>query len=124
MTEKINWSLQVRVAHGPQIAATGVVDVEAYDKVSVEIAAGESQQVDLVPAGTERVALVLIVPATPSPDLSYEIDGTAIALDGAHAFFGAGAARLLGADPASLTFTNDTADPARLDILLGRDVTP
>ncbi|MET7809133.1 AfsR/SARP family transcriptional regulator [Micromonospora chersina] len=95
MTEKINWSLQVRVAHGPQIAATGVVDVEAYDKVSVEIAAGESQQVDLVPSGTERVGMVLIVPATPSADLLYEIDGTAIALDGAHAFLGAGAARLL-----------------------------
>jgi len=70
------------------------------------------------------VSLVIINPATPSADLTYEVSGTAIALDGPHVLLGAGAVALLGAGTSSLTFTNNLADPAAIEILVGRDATP
>ncbi|MEO3891432.1 hypothetical protein [Nonomuraea sp. B5E05] len=124
MTEKIKWSLQVRVTDGPQLVASGTEDVEAYDKISAEIPASGSQQVDLIPADTERIGMVVILPATPSDTLSYKVGNTTVTLDSPHAFLGTGAARLLGTKLSSLTFTNSAAEPALVEILVGRDVTP
>ena len=54
MPEKITWNFQARVTLGPQVSVAGSFDVDAYDKLAIEIPAGESQKIDLVPAGADR----------------------------------------------------------------------
>jgi len=70
------------------------------------------------------MSLIVLSPTTTSADLTYDVEGKAVPLDSAQVFLGAGAATLLGADPASLTFTNDTDASVVIEILVGRDATP
>ena len=121
MEEKISWNFVVQALNGPSVSGAGTLELDAYDKVEVTIAAGATQQVNLVPSGT--VSLIIINPVVPDVDLSYDVDGNAVALDGPHVLIGAGAASLLGG-AANLSFTNDTAADAIIEILLGRDATP
>ena len=121
MAEKINWKFVAQALSGPSLSGQGTLEVDAYDKIGVTIAAGATQQVNLVPSGT--VSLIIINPAVPDADLSYDIGGNAVALDGPHVLIGTGAVSLLGG-AANLSFTNNTTSDAAIEILLGRDATP
>ena len=66
---------------------------------------------------------MVINPRVPHEDLSYDLSGSPIALDGPHVLIGAGAVSLLGG-ATSLTFTNNTGADAVIEILIGRDSTP
>lgn len=121
MAEKIDWNFVVQALNGPSVSGAGTLEIEAYDKIAVTIAAGATQQVNLAPSGT--VSLLIINPAVPDVDLSYDVGGNAVALDGPHMLIGTGAVSLLGG-AANLSFTNDTAADATIEILLGRDATP
>ena len=121
MAEKISWNYVSQALNGPSVSAAGELEVDAYDKLAVTIADTTSQQVDLVPGGT--VSLLVINPQTPSEDLTYDVGGTDVPLDGPHVLIGAGAVSLLGG-ATSLTFTNNSGADALIEILIGRDATP
>jgi hypothetical protein len=122
VAEKLLWSVMVKAVDGPQVAASGSMPVEAYDKIRVTVAAGATQQVDLSPGGVAEVTALVISPDAPDALLTYDVNGTDVALDAPHVLLG-GAVALVG-DPTSLTFTNGTAADAEITILVARDATP
>jgi len=122
MSETIKWNFVTQVLHGPSVSAAATIDdVDAYDKFDIELADSVTQTVNLVPGGT--IFLLVINPKTPDEDLSYELSGSPVALDGPHVLIGSGAVSLLGG-VTSLTFTNNTGAEAVIEILVGRDSTP
>lgn len=124
MAEKLNWSYAVQAEGGPLIAGAGVLEVDAYVKLSVTIPAGETKEVEILPAPGGALQLLVIAAAKPSADLSYELDGNAVPLDGPHVLIGTGAVALCAGAIGTLAFANDTSEEARIDILAGRDATP
>ena len=122
MAEQVLWTVSLRAVNGPQINTSGNFQVEAYDKVDVTIAAGGNQQVDLFPGAAGALRCLVIVPALPDEQLTYDVGGTAVALDAPHVLLG-GAVGLAG-DATSLTFDNQTAVDATISIFVGRDATP
>jgi hypothetical protein len=124
MTERLNWSYATEIEGGPAIAGSGVLEFDAYVKLSVTIAAGDTQDVEVLPGAGGPVQALVIAPATPSEDLSYELDGNPVPLDGPHVLIGAGAVALFADAVGTLSFTNGTAEDARIDILAVRDATP
>jgi hypothetical protein len=122
VAEQLLWNAQLKLVRGPQVGASGAIDVEAYDKLEVTVAAGASLQVDLSPGAATAIRCLAIVPAVSDALLTYDVGGTAIALD-APTFLLGGAVALAG-DPTSLTFDNGTAADAAISILVGRDATP
>lgn len=122
MAEQLIWDVTVRADGGPQVTGSGAFEVEAYDKLSVVVPAGANLAVDLGPGAAGRIACLVILPAQPSDDLSYDVSGTDITLDEPQFLFG-GAVNLTG-NPAALTFANAGGQDAAVEILLGRDATP
>lgn len=122
MPETINWNFVIKVLQGPSISASASIDeIDAYDKFDINLADNVTQTVNLVPSG--NISLLVINPKTPDKDLSYDLGGNPVALDGPHVLIGSGAVSLLGG-ATSLTFTNNTAGDAVIEILVGRDSTP
>ena len=122
MSETIKWNFVTQVLKGPSVsAAASIDDVDAYDKFEINLEDGVTQDVDLTPGGATY--LLVINPKPPSADLSYELGGNPVALDGPHVLIGTGAVGLLGG-ATSLSFTNGTGDDAVIEILIGRDSTP
>jgi hypothetical protein len=122
MSETIKWNFVTQVLKGPSIsAAASIAGIDAYDKFDISLADTDTQVVNLTPGGNTH--LLVINPVPPHADLSYELGGNPVALDGPHVLIGAGAVSLLGG-ATSLTFTNNTGADAVLEILIGRDSTP
>ncbi|MBU1059862.1 MAG: hypothetical protein KJ804_16255 [Proteobacteria bacterium] len=122
MPETINWNFVIKVLQGPSISASARIDaIDAYDKFDINLADSVTQAVNLVPGG--NISLLVINPKTPDADLSYDLGGSPVALDGPHVLIGSGAVSLLGG-ATSLTFTNSTGADAVIEILVGRDSTP
>lgn len=123
MSETIKWNFVTQVLQGPGVsAADSITDVDAYDKFDISLADTVTQAVNLVPAGG-NISLLVINPKPPHANLSYDLGGNTIALDGPHVLIGSGAVSLLGG-ATSLTFTNTTGADAVIEILVGRDATP
>jgi hypothetical protein len=120
MAQQVNWSFLVEAVGGPRLGGSGRLDVDAYDSVHVDIAAGATTAVAILPGQSPDVTLLVIHPRSPSPHLTYDVGGSAVPLDGPHVLIGAGAVKLLAADVGSLTFKNDTGADAGIDILVGR----
>jgi hypothetical protein len=126
MSEKINWTLNVQVVGGPKISAAQTVTVDAYDKIQVTIGAGAAdEEVDVQPGGAGRVQFLLISSDQFGDDLTYKVDpaGNAIELDAPQLLIGDGAVGLFGAPPTTLGFTNNLAQDANIEILVGRNAT-
>jgi hypothetical protein len=122
MSETIKWNFVTKVLKGPSVSAAASIDeVDAYDKFDISLADTDTQAVNLTPGGTAY--LLVINPRDPHEDLSYELDGNPVALDGPHVLIGTGAVGLLGG-ATSLTFTNNTGADAVIEILIGRESTP
>ena len=122
MSETIKWNFVIQVLQGPSVSAAATIkDVDAYDKFDISIADTVTQTVNLVPA--DSISLLVINPKTPDKDLSYDLSGSPVALDGPHVLIGSGAVSLLGG-ATSLDFTNNTGADAVIEILVGRDSTP
>ncbi len=117
--EKINWSYSMQVASGPVVTAADVIDAEAYDKLSVTIGAGKTEEVDMAPGGA--MLLLVVNPAKPDEKLTYKVAAADVPLDGPLVLVGAGAIGLLGKDVSALSFTNGTAADAEIEILVARD---
>ena len=135
MSEKINWTLSAQVVGGPKISVAKTTEVEAYDKIHIEIAPGAVKtKVDIQPSeGSGQVTFLLINADKYGDKLSYQVnadDASDVIMDGPHFLIGKGAAGLL--DPANaphaLFFSNATEANGgaitAVDILVGRDATP
>lgn len=121
MTEKLIWDVTVRAEGGPQLTGSGVLEVDAYDKLSVTVPAGGDLDVDLGPGAAGLISCLVLLPETPSDELTYEVGTETITLDQPQFLFG-GASDLAG-NPASLTIANAGAADAVIDLMIGRDAT-
>jgi hypothetical protein len=125
MPELVKWSFSAQVAGGPTLAGSGqLASVDAYVKLNVVVPANASQAVEILTGSGGAVRLLILSPAEPTPDLTYEVDSTQVPLDGPVVLIGSGAASLLAATIGTLTFTNNTAQDAAIAILAARDATP
>lgn len=125
MAERLNWSFSAQVSGGPTLAGSGeMANIDAYEKLNVVVPANASQSVAVLTGTGAAVRLLIMNPAQPSVDLTYEVDSQDVPLDGPVVLIGAGAASLLAATIGTLTFTNSTAQDATISILAARDATP
>lgn len=128
MPESIQWTLSVAVAGGPRKTESQTLPVDVYLKGQVQIAAASGatpgQANFAAPSGGGTVRFVLISASRydATPPLTYTVDGgSAITLDGPHLLIGAGAVALLGTANLDFIFSNPTAQPVTVEVLIGRD---
>lgn len=128
MAVKLAYSLSIQVAAGPSIAASSSLEVEAYDKVQVLVADGESDRaVNIGPGGAGLMQFLSVTATDYDSGLTYKVNdaaANAIPLDAPHLFIGAGAVGLLDNEPTQLLFANATGSDVTVHILVGRDATP
>jgi hypothetical protein len=122
MAEKLIWNTTVRAEGGPQLTGSGVLTVAAYDKLSVVVPRGSDLDVDLGPGAAGKIICLVIKPAAPNKELTYEVGGNPIKLDQPQFLIGGGVD--LAGNPAKITITNGTAKAAAVEILVGRDEAP
>ncbi len=129
MAEIINWMYSVRALSGPAASLAGQIQADGYQKLSVTVAAGATTKVTIGPDKWPGV-LGLIVSASdpngkPAAKISATPDGgQALQLDAPLILLGAGTVALLGAGNATLSFKNDGAVDALVDLFVVRDATP
>lgn len=143
MPEKINWTIKAQVVGGPVITESQVLEIEAYGKIHVNIANGETdKEVEVQPGSADMVSFLLVRSdkyndlTDSSANLSLKVNLTTnpeITLDAPIMLIGNGAvnslAPLLG--PQKMFFTNSLGTDvdgngidANIEILIGRDSTP
>jgi hypothetical protein len=125
MAEKIRWSIDVRVDGGPAMTAAPSKSIGAYDKLQLTVPAadngtsGEGSAL-IQPGTTEQVALLMITASRYSDaDLSYELGGETVALDGPQLYTG-NMLSLFGSDPQEIEVINDLDTPVTISVLVGR----
>jgi len=125
MSEKISWTLNVQVEGGPSVSASQSITVDAYDKIQVTVGTQDTKTVEVQPGEADRVRFLLISSDQFGDDLTYKVDagGSDIKVDAQQLLIGDGAVGLLDAAPKTLTFTNNLAQDANIEILVGRMVT-
>ena len=137
MSEKINWAISAQVLNGPRIMESKSLEIEAYDKIQVEIPNDTTdKQVDIQPGSAEQVHFIMIVSSQynnqddDTKNLSLKVNDTGnptIGLDEPFFVIGKGAIAILdeGNVPTKLFFTNTLGDDtvARIQILVGRNAT-
>lgn len=128
----MSWSVNVQVRGAPPIKATSADQpVEAMDRVEVTVEPGDVDKiVDLQPGSAEAIQLILIRSSRYDPKLKLSFkasggsDGTKpITLD-APLVFSNGSLALLDLAPHQLKLTNETDQPADVEIFVARDATP
>jgi len=134
---QITYGVSVQVPNGPQMAFTGIRNVEAYDKIELAVDPGGGAapeiSIELQPASAARVTLVLLKSSVYGSEITYKLsdgaaDSPAVALDAPLLLLGRGVA-LCGVAPKLLKIKNtfpaaDATKKAALEILVGRDATP
>jgi hypothetical protein len=130
---QISLTTDIAIPNGPKLGFARKLDVEAFDKIDLDVAAGaNNKEVQLQPGPAGQVQFLLVVADWYGPELSYKVNnagGTARALDQPHMFTGGGAVSMVDAAAlAKLFFSNTTngaaAKDAKVQILIGRDATP
>lgn len=127
MAEKISWTVRIDVAAGPKLSASDVIEVEAYDKISFTLDAGDTGiAVDLQPGAAGQVSFLMISASEYAEEITYSPDGgtTTVPLDAPLVLIGAGAISLLGSAPQQFEWENTTLNPVDIEIFVGRDATP
>jgi hypothetical protein len=128
MPETMNWSFSIEAVQGPRISGSDALQVDAYDKVSVELDAGATNvNVQIQPADAAgRVQLLVIRSSAYDPAITFSADAgaTSFALDGPVVLVGNGPVTLLAVAPQTLRLANGTADGITVDVLVGRDSAP
>lgn len=126
MATTVKTIVRVEVPGVGTVSDTHAVEqVEAIDKIEVQVPEGGSAAVEVQPGGAGQVKLLLLTTDAYGQQLSYTVDGGVadVALDAPVLVVGA-AVGLLGAAPQKITFSNAAAAAATVRILVGRDATP
>ena len=126
MPESVSWTYSIRARGGPSVGGTGVIDIDAYEKVSVVIAAGATQLIVLAPGKWADVHGLVIGASDLTGVLAVTPLGAtaAVPLDGPIVLVGAGPVALLGAGDAKISFKNKGIADVVVDIFIARDATP
>lgn len=125
MPVSINCTLKADVVAGSSALATHQLTLQAYDLLTVDVTAGNSATVEVQPGAAGQVQLLFITSDVyDDTDLFYEVDGsgTSVVLDAPLLLLGTGGASLLGAIQ-EIAFTNNTAEDAAIQVLVGRNAT-
>ena len=127
MSETINLNATISVPNGPKVSVTRSLTVDAYDKFDIDVPDGTSgMEVQLQVGGSEEISFLLVAANPYHEDLSYKVNsGTTVRkLDQPHLLTGVGAVSMLDQSPQKLIFGNASGQNARIQILIGRNVTP
>jgi hypothetical protein len=131
VSEQIHWTLNVQIVGGPKLSASRTETVDAYDKITVDVPAAQTEAnpgtaaVQVQPGGAGQVRFLLIQSSVYDAEkLTYRVGDATIHLDNLQVLTGAGAVGLLGAAPQTVTFSNALAQVASIQIIVGRDATP
>ncbi len=128
MSESIQWMISAQVKGGPTVSAASTLTADAYEKVQVTIANGDTDKVVNLTADP----LLLVVTSSKYQDagaggnLSYKINntGTAIPFAGPLVLIGKGAVDRYAPSLASISFTSAMPQNVTIDILTAKDATP
>lgn len=135
MPDVITWSQSASVGGGPKLHTTQALEVEAYDKIVVQVPGGPSATpatttVAVQPSSAAGAVKLLIISSSRyGEDLTFTVAGTGgvedVVLDAQLMLAGEGAVSLLGAVPSSITFSNGfgTGQTVDVTILVGRAAT-
>jgi hypothetical protein len=126
MPETIVLTISAIVGAGPKLRENRTLAVDAYDKLSVEVADQAKLGVEIQPGGGGSIQLLIVKSSVYGADLKYTVnsDTTDRVLDQPHVLVGTGSVGLFGMEPKKLTFDNKTGENAQIEILVGRDATP
>jgi hypothetical protein len=126
--EKISYSVTVQVTGGPSIPISGVLELDAYEKIKVTVPA-KNQGVDGVievavsPGDLAHTKLLLITVSSGDGSLLFKTSAAGaidVPITGPLTLIGETACGLLGAPPDKLTFTNKASTEGTVTILVGR----
>ena len=127
MPEKISVSASAVVADGgPNLNFSTVFELEAYNKLRIEVPNDPSVVVDAdLGTGGATLRLLMIVPSRPNALLTMKVNGAgaARALDRPVLITSSGVFGIIGSIT-SLQFTNGSGQVVTVDILSARDLTP
>lgn len=124
MPHTIKVRLTVTVDRGPQVAASHVLELDAYDTLDVVIPNdGSAHGVEVQPDDGDQLRLLLVSASGYDPPLTWEADGsgTTHELDEPLLLAGESVAGLLGTPGNTIAFTNGGGDEVTVHILVGRD---
>lgn len=126
MPETIVLTISADVALGPKLKESRQLAVDAYDKISVDVADQANVEVEIQPGGAGSIQLLVVTSSVYGADIKYTVnaDTTDRVLDQPHVLVGTGSVGLFGEEPEKLVFDNTTGQDARIQILVGRDATP
>lgn len=125
MAETINWLYSVQAVRGPTATLDGTFEADAYEKMSIALDAGATQDVTIGPGTWAEVRSLVVSADNLSGDVTIEPDGgTAAPLDAPFVLLGAGAVSLLGTGDATITLENTGTEAVLVDIFVARDATP
>lgn len=68
----INYSVDIKVAGGPQIKVNDQLEVDAYDSIQVTLTGTESKTVSVQPGNADKIKLLFIRCVPPSDKVSFE----------------------------------------------------
>jgi hypothetical protein len=124
--ERIDWTLQAQIAGGPAIAASDAIQVDAYDKITVDVAAGEAETIEVQPGDADEVQFLMVHADKYTEPPTVKVTGAAgnaIELTAPLMLVGGGPVSLIGA-PQSLDVTNTSAqNPLNIQVIVGRKAT-
>ncbi|MCM1565324.1 MAG: hypothetical protein NC238_05140 [Dehalobacter sp.] len=137
MNEKITLTANIVIRNGPSINLFREIEVDAYEKINVDINDGDSdKEVDLWPSDTEEeVVLLAIVSSWYGEDLSYKVNEKVedvtqkdFKLDQPHLLIGKSSVTMLDKKPKKLLFSyakpsgeSKAPDSVKIQILVGLD---
>jgi len=122
---EISWTLNLLVNQGPKFPFSETLQVQAYDKVEVDVPAGGEAKVNVQSGELNNIELLLITCGDRPADakrLYYTVndDKAQVDLSKLHLVMGKGAYGLLKNAPKYLTFKNEDANPVTVTILVAR----
>jgi hypothetical protein len=126
----VSWTLTVQIGGGSSVATSAdPVDVEAVDRIEVEVAAGAADQVvEMQPGAAAQVSLLHVRASEYSDNLTFKVSDDAGDTAAVHLtepqLYTAGAIALFARAPKSLKVSNAGVAPVTLEILVARDATP
>jgi len=127
---RIAYQATVAVPNGPSISSSRSVEVEAFDLVEVELAAGAADvEVEVQPGAAGQVKFLAVTSTRYGPEISYKVNSASAtethSLDQPHVLAGEGAVSMLDAAPEKLFMSNASTDTdVTVQVLAGRDATP
>ncbi|MCC7173988.1 MAG: hypothetical protein IT159_02235 [Bryobacterales bacterium] len=128
---KIAYQMTLTIPGGPQVNVSGNVNGDTYSKTDVEVPAQAggtpgAKSVSVSAGAADKVVLLAITTdkGSYSEDVEFKLDSGAqdtLHLVAPFVVVGSAAAQLIRTDPNTMVFTNKTAVPVKIEILMARN---